>query len=69
MARATHDLTDSHHGIRSASTVALAATIDTALISGMTLEAAIRIVHERLLMLEDGVVTKTSSFKADAVKV
>jgi|WetSurSiteA1Bulk_404760.scaffolds.fasta_scaffold16078_2 hypothetical protein len=69
MTRATHDLTDFHHGTRTAATVALAATIDTALVSGMTLEAAIRIVHERLLMLEDGVVTKVSSFKADAVKV
>lgn len=68
MPRATHDLTDRHHGTYSAASVALSSLIDATLAAGITLEDAIRIIDSRLRMLEDGMVTFTKTLTADAVK-
>lgn len=67
MVRATHDLTDRHHGMRAATTVALDSLIGD-LPAGTTLEQAVREIHQRLTMIEDGGGRRYGSITANAVR-
>jgi hypothetical protein len=66
MTRATHDLTDRHHGVRLATTIALE-TIIRDIPAGTTLEQAIREIDHRLTMMENGGGRMYGDMTAEAV--